>query len=109
MKLFVFGAGKVGRGLARAAKKASMQVSLHSARNGLPKRRIDADLLILAVRDRDLTPLATQLADAKLVSEKTACVHAAGAADAEVLAPLRAVSAGVAQMHPMISFASTSS
>jgi len=30
-----------------------------------------------------------------------------GAVDAEALAPLRAVSAGVAQMHPMISFAST--
>jgi len=33
-------------------------------------------------------------------------LHAAGAATAEAIAPLRAVSAGVAQMHPMISFAS---
>jgi predicted short-subunit dehydrogenase-like oxidoreductase (DUF2520 family) len=33
-------------------------------------------------------------------------VHVAGALDAEVLAPLRAVCAGVAQMHPMIAFAS---
>jgi predicted short-subunit dehydrogenase-like oxidoreductase (DUF2520 family) len=34
-------------------------------------------------------------------------VHVAGALDAEPLAALRAVCAGVAQMHPMISFAST--
>jgi predicted short-subunit dehydrogenase-like oxidoreductase (DUF2520 family) len=58
------------------------------------------------VRDRDITPLAQKLADARLVSKKSVCVHVAGALDAEPLAPLRAVCAGVAQMHPMISFAS---
>jgi predicted short-subunit dehydrogenase-like oxidoreductase (DUF2520 family) len=108
--VFIFGAGKVGRALARAiraAKGAPLQVTLHPARRGLPKRPVDADLLILAVRDRDLGSLSKSLADAKLVSKRTACVHAAGAATAEAIAPLRAASAGVAQMHPMISFAST--
>jgi len=109
--VFIFGAGKVGRALAhglRASKgaKSAPSVTLHAARKGLPKRPIDADLLVVAVRDRDLTALATQLADAGLVSKRTACVHCAGAATAEAIAPLREVSAGIAQMHPMISFAS---
>jgi len=109
MSVFIFGAGKVGRALARAlrAAKRAPEVTLHPARKGLPKKRITADLLVLAVRDRDLGPLATALADAGLVTRRTACVHAAGAATAEAIAPLRAVSAGIAQMHPMISFAST--
>jgi len=109
--VFILGAGKVGRALARAlraSKGGSLTVTLHPARKGLPKKVIDADLLVLAVRDRDLTPLAAELASKGLVSKKTACVHAAGSQTAEAIAPLRAVSAGVAQMHPMISFASTS-
>jgi len=113
MKVVIFGAGKVGRALAKAMRaphlKGSIGVSLHPARKGLPKRRVDADLLILAVRDRDLGPLARELAERGLVGEKTACVHAAGAASAEAIAALRDVSAGVAQMHPMISFASLTS
>jgi predicted short-subunit dehydrogenase-like oxidoreductase (DUF2520 family) len=111
--LEISGSGKVGKALARAiarsgrAGRAAPKVTLRAARKGLPKQPIDADLLVLAVRDRDLAPLAQKLADAKLVTKRTAVVHNAGAATAEPLAPLRAVCAGVAQMHPMISFAST--
>ncbi len=108
--VFVFGAGKVGRALARAMRAAgrpAISVTLHPARKGLPKKKIESDLLVLAVRDRDLGPLARALAERGLVSKRTACVHAAGSQTAEAIAPLRAVSAGVAQMHPMISFAST--
>jgi predicted short-subunit dehydrogenase-like oxidoreductase (DUF2520 family) len=107
--VFIFGSGKVGRAIAhvlRASKSKGPSVTLHAARKGLPRKPIDADILVLAVRDRDLAALATKLAEARLVSKRTACVHAAGAATAEIIAPLRAVSAGVAQMHPMISFAS---
>jgi predicted short-subunit dehydrogenase-like oxidoreductase (DUF2520 family) len=106
--VFIFGAGKVGRALARGLRASpgpALAVTLHPARKGLPRKRIDADLLVLAVRDRDLGPLARDLAP--LVSKRTACVHAAGAQTAEAIAALRGSSAGVAQMHPMISFAST--
>ena len=106
MRVFIFGAGKVGRGLARAAKAAGVAVTLRPARRGLPKREIDADLLILTVRDRDIAPTAKALAARGLVTNRTACVHVAGALDATPLAALRGVAAGVAQMHPMISFAS---
>jgi predicted short-subunit dehydrogenase-like oxidoreductase (DUF2520 family) len=107
--VFILGAGKVGRALAhalRAVDGPTIAVTLHPARKGVPKKKIDVDLLVLAVRDKDLGPLARDLADRGLVSKRTACVHVAGAQTAEAIAPLRAVSAGVAQMHPMISFAS---
>lgn len=104
--VYIFGAGKVGVALANAIRKAGGKVILRAARAGLPKRHIEADLLVFTVRDRELLPYAARFAEAGLVSRKTACVHVAGAATAESLAPLRGVSAGVAQMHPMISFAS---
>jgi predicted short-subunit dehydrogenase-like oxidoreductase (DUF2520 family) len=106
MRIYILGAGKVGSALARSIRKAGWQVTLRPARRGLPSRPITAALLILAVRDRDLTRTAEALAERRLVGRHTACVHVAGALGAAVLAPLRAVSMGVGQMHPMISFAS---
>ena len=105
MRVFLYGAGKVGRGLARAAREAGLPVELHPARRGLP-RRVRASLLILTVRDGDLRPLAQALADAGAVGATTAVVHTAGALDTAPLAPLRGRCAGIAQMHPMMSFAS---
>jgi predicted short-subunit dehydrogenase-like oxidoreductase (DUF2520 family) len=104
MKVFFFGAGKVGRALARGLKHAGGKATLHPARDGIPTRKIRADVLVVGVRDRDIQPVSEKLAP--LVSKATVCVHVAGALGPEPLAPLRAVSGGVAQMHPMISFAS---
>lgn len=106
MKVFVLGAGKVGRALAKALAKAGDSVELRPARKGVPTRRIDADVIILAVRDRQLGPIAADLAGSGVVPRRAVVVHNAGALPAEVLAPLLPVCAGVAQMHPMISFAS---
>lgn len=106
MKVFVLGAGKVGRALAQGLRERQVDVTLRPARKGLPKARIDADVLILAVRDRELGPLAEKLAASGLVARKTVVLHNAGALPAEALAALRPVTAGIAQMHPMISFAS---
>jgi predicted short-subunit dehydrogenase-like oxidoreductase (DUF2520 family) len=108
MRVLILGAGKVGRGLARAIRRVGWSVTLHPARRGVPARKISADLLVFAVRDRDLAPMAVALAERKLVSSRTACVHVAGALGPEPLAALRESSAGVGQMHPMISFASAS-
>lgn len=107
MKVFVFGAGKLGRAFAAALRKAKCGVVLRAARDGLPKKNIEADVVVLAVRDRDVRPTAEKLRDAGIVPKRAVCVHVSGALDAEPLAPLRAVCAGVAQMHPMIAFAST--
>jgi predicted short-subunit dehydrogenase-like oxidoreductase (DUF2520 family) len=106
LTVFVLGAGKVGRGLTRALRAKSVKVTLRAARKALP-RRIDASLVIVAVRDRDVRSLAERLVG--VVASRAAVVHVAGALDAEALAPLRGACAGVAQMHPMLSFASTAS
>ena len=60
LSVFVFGAGKAGAGLARALKAQGVKTHLRAAREGLP-RTLDADVVILAVRDRDLAPLAARL------------------------------------------------
>ncbi len=104
--VLVLGAGKVGTALSKALRARGVQSTLRAARKGLP-RAIDQRVLVLAVRDRDLRVLAQSLADARLVPADAVVLHVAGALDAEPLAPLRELCAGVAQMHPMISFAST--
>ncbi|MDP8998840.1 MAG: DUF2520 domain-containing protein [Myxococcota bacterium] len=104
--VLIYGAGKVGRSLARALRAHGVKTKLLAARSGLP-RKIVADVVVMAVRDRDLGPLAQMMAAKRVVSQGAVVVHVAGALDASPLAPLRGVCAGVAQMHPMIAFAST--
>ncbi len=103
--VFVLGAGKVGCALARALRTAGAVALLRPARRGLPAV-IDADVVLLAVRDRELARIALAMSERRIVPERAVVVHVSGALGAEVLAPLRGVCAGIAQMHPMISFAS---
>lgn len=109
-RVYIIGAGKVGSGLAQAIRRVGIPVTLRAHRKGLPSKPIDAPLVILAVRDRELRPLAEQLCDARLMGHRDAVVlHCAGALGPEPLAPLRSPRnphIAVAQMHPMISFAS---
>lgn len=109
MKVFILGAGKVGRALARALTAHGDVVTLRPARKGVPTTLIDADIVVLSVRERQLGPVAADLAVSGVVKRSTVVVHNAGSLPAEALAPLRGACAGVAQMHPMISFASTTS
>lgn len=106
LRVFVFGAGKVGRALASGLRRAGWPVTLRAARRGLPRKPIDADVIVLAVRDRELLATVAELAARRGVARGAAVVHVAGARGPDVLAPLRVACAGVAQMHPMISFAS---
>jgi predicted short-subunit dehydrogenase-like oxidoreductase (DUF2520 family) len=106
MRVYVYGAGKLGRSLAKRLKEAGAKVTLRAARAGLPKGRIEADVVVVAVRDRDVRPTAEAMRDRRLIARGAVAVHVAGALDAEPLAPLREVCRGVAQMHPMIAFAS---
>lgn len=109
MKVFILGAGKVGRALAAAMKRKGVRVTLRPARKGVPTTRIDADVIVLALRDRQLGPVAGDLAASGVVPRKAVVVHNAGALPGDALAALRGLCAGVAQMHPMISFASLTS
>jgi predicted short-subunit dehydrogenase-like oxidoreductase (DUF2520 family) len=105
-RVFIFGGGKVGSGLLRELRAAGYPVTLRQQRAGLPARRIEADLIVLALRDRDLALTAEELRRRALIGHRrVAIVHCAGALGAEVLAGARGPNVAVAQMHPMISFA----
>ncbi|HLK40202.1 MAG TPA: Rossmann-like and DUF2520 domain-containing protein [Polyangiaceae bacterium] len=103
--VFVLGTGKVGSGLARSLRGSGARVTLRSARRALP-RKVEADVVILAVRDRDIPSVASRMLAAGRVPRRAVVLHVSGALDAEALAVLRGHCKGVGQMHPMISFAS---
>lgn len=114
--VFIFGAGKVGAGLARSLRAKGCEVTLQAQRKGLPKRPIDADVVILAVRDRDIGTVAGELGKQGLIGHrKVVILHCAGALDASLLDAARTTlpdeaaraRVSIGQMHPMISFAST--
>ena len=77
MRVFIYGAGKVGRALAWALRRAGDEVVLRPARKGIPRGKIDASVLIFALRDRDLGPAATAFADAGVVPKPAVCVPTA--------------------------------
>lgn len=106
VKIFVFGQGKVGKALAAKWRKAGHVVVARAARKGWPKRPLDADAVLLAVRDGDLTALCERAAREGTLSRKAVVFHAAGSKSADALAAVRPVVRGVAQFHPMMSFAS---
>lgn len=102
----IFGAGKVGRGLKTRLAEVGVRARLDASRGGLPRRPWRGVwLLVVATREGEVGPAARRIAEAGWLDEGAAVVHVAGALTAEALAPLRAASAGVGQMHPMISFA----
>ncbi len=106
MKIHVHGLGKVGANLARGLAAAGFAVTTSSARGGLPGSPLDADLVIVAVRDKDIAGVAEALVARRLVGHRAASVvHCAGALGPEPLAAARSALVSVAQMHPMISFA----
>lgn len=108
LRVYIIGKGKVGTALSRALRARGAAVGLRAARRGVPRGPIEADLLILAVRDGQLGGIVRDLMARGSLTRRTAVVHCAGALGPESLAPLRAVASGVGQMHPMISFASPS-
>ncbi len=61
LSVFVFGAGKVGRALTSALRRARWTVTLRAARKGLPRKPIDADIVVLALRDRELAETVKRL------------------------------------------------
>jgi predicted short-subunit dehydrogenase-like oxidoreductase (DUF2520 family) len=107
MNVTILGAGKVGRALSSAIRARGGHVVLRSRGRGMPRAAIATPLLVIATRDRDILPVARELARARKVSRSTAVVHVAGALDESVLAPLRGVAAGIGQAHPLVAFAAS--
>lgn len=103
MRVAIVGVGKVGRGLFRALRSARVAASIVSARAFVERpRRLRGDVIVIAARDGAIGSVVAAMSK---LDRNAVVVHCAGALDAEVLAQLRPLCAGVAQMHPMISFA----
>ena len=104
----IVGVGKVGRGLHRALRRARVRASIVSSKalvRGEITRKLRANVIVVAARDGAIAEVARALVEHALIDRHAVVVHCAGALSAEVLANVRDACAGVAQMHPMISFA----
>lgn len=109
MNVLVYGAGKVGVALHRAARAARISSTLRPARRGVPDDLSAFELVVVATRDGNIGKAAADLAAKGTLRPDAVVVHVAGAQSAEALSAARPACAGVAQLHPMIAFASLSS
>lgn len=112
----VIGAGRAGTGLALALVRAGYAVSLHGRRkwavpsplsltiapDGAPPAWVrDVTILVLAVRDDAIRPLAQALSDAGTVRESHTVLHLSGVLGQEALAPLVPTHAALGSLHPL--------
>lgn len=122
-ELNIIGVGKLGRTLGRLAtvsgkyrvqaclarSMASAQTAVGFIGDGQACSQLaalpPAHLVLLSVPDDAIASTAHALADSGVVPPGTVVFHASGAAEAEILAPLRAVGAHIASLHPAFSFA----
>ena len=103
-------------GLALALARAGYSVRLHGRkRKNVPEPLTltvgdgeqpppwiaEVDVVILAVRDDAITPLATSLAKARVITERHVVLHLSGVQGQEALGPLVSSRAGLGSLHPL--------
>jgi predicted short-subunit dehydrogenase-like oxidoreductase (DUF2520 family) len=117
----IIGAGAVGTALGVALSRAGWPVQAVSSRDAGRRERFrakvdgarafaepqalldDVELIIVAVPDDAIAPLAASLR----MYGGQAMVHTSGALDADVLAPAMAAGTQVGAFHPLVAFADT--
>ena len=114
--VFVLGAGRAGRSLARALVVAGVDVvGLHGRQpdptavppvtgGALPESLGNASVILVTVRDAQLGDALRQLARARLQAGAVV-LHASGATDPAEASSLRALGHGVGTMHPLVPLA----
>jgi predicted short-subunit dehydrogenase-like oxidoreductase (DUF2520 family) len=110
-RVFILGAGRAGRSLARALGGGGVQVTgLHgrhaSASEGitagpLPSSLGSATCVLVTVRDAQLEGALAALATAS-IAPRAVVLHASGSADPEGLAPLRRAGHACGTFHPLV-------
>ncbi len=112
----LIGPGRAGVGLALALAQAGYAVRLH----GRNKKSVPAPLtltvgdgrtpppwigdvttVVLTVRDDAITPLATSLASARVITERHVVLHLSGVQGQEALGPLVTSRAALGSFHPL--------
>jgi predicted short-subunit dehydrogenase-like oxidoreductase (DUF2520 family) len=102
--VFVMGAGRAGRALAGALRASGADiVGLHARSDGaIPARIARAEVVLVAVGDRDLAGALTELYDAPL-ADGAIVLHASGAQDPRAaLDGLRAAGHPAGTFHPLV-------
>lgn len=112
----VIGAGRAGVGLALAFSQAGQAVLLHGRKkkklpapltltvgdgDSAPPWIAEVDVLLLAVRDDAIKPLAEALAAAGAVEDRHVVLHLSGVQGQEALGPLVSARAALGSMHPL--------
>lgn len=119
-RVFIIGAGQVGRGLFRALRGAGVElVGLHSRRPSpiatshgvLPAVLADANTIIVAVRDDQLDGVLGDLVDAtspsgrRRLASGTVIVHTSGGAEPALIPRLGEMGLSGGTFHPLVPFA----
>lgn len=112
----VIGPGRAGAGFALALTRAGYRVFLHGRRvrpvpapltltvaaDGSPPPWLaETDVLLLAVRDDSIHPLARTLADAGRIRSSHTVLHLSGVLGQDALAPLLPTRAALGSVHPL--------
>jgi len=111
-RVFVLGAGRAGRGLARALRLGGVDVTgLHGRHAGDPDDRATvgalpdtiggASTVLVTVRDAQLDAALRELARAPLRADAVV-LHASGSADPPALAGLRSLGHAAGTFHPLV-------
>ena len=110
----LIGPGRAGVGLALALAQAGYSVRLHGRNKksvpapltlttggNAPAWIGDVEVVILAVRDDAITPLATSLAAARAITDRHVVLHLSGVQGQEALGPLVTTRAALGSFHPL--------
>ena len=116
-RVFVLGAGRAGRGLARALRASGTDiVGLHGTRaepagadgvitaGAIPSSIASADVVLVTVQDARLERALDALAAAPL-ADGAVVLHASGSSDPAALGRLRAAGHPCGTFHPLVSLA----
>ena len=110
----LIGPGRAGVGLALVLAQAGYSVRLHGRNKksvpapltlttggNAPAWIGDVEVVILAVRDDAITPLATSLATARAITDRHVVLHLSGVQGQEALGPLVTTCAALGSFHPL--------
>ena len=114
-RIFIIGAGQVGRGLSRAfLASGSTLLGIHGRRSSqyttssgdLPAAIRDANVVIVAVRDPQIDGVLENLAENRpMLGSGCAILHTSGVVDARAFGALRGLGFPCGTFHPLAPFA----
>ena len=118
-RVFIIGAGKVGRGLSRAFRASGVTVvGLHARRpldeatssGAYPPTLADANIICICVRDAEIDGICQSLAELEQatpgrIAHGAVVLHTSGTVEPAAFATLRTLGFNTGTFHPLIPFA----